>query len=206
MAIKAENGFWLDKKGDAVHPDNIRATEKIKDETVENLISKAVEVQTILSVFKKNSFDEVESYFNLLLQNYGVDEKKNTKKGNITIENFSGTAKVQIAVNDNIAFDEKLSIAKMKIDEYLHEITKDAHADIQTLITKSFEVDKKGEVNAKKILALRGYEITHPLWIEAMQIISEATEVVSSKSYIRFYTRESIDKEYKQVSLDLAGA
>lgn len=206
MAIKAENGFWLDKKGDAVHPDNIRATEKIKDETVENLISKAVEVQTILSVFKKNSFDEVESYFNLLLQNYGVDNKKNTKKGNITIENFSGTAKVQIAVNDNIAFDEKLSIAKMKIDEYLHEITKDTHADIQTLITKSFEVDKKGEVNAKKILALRGYEITHPLWIEAMQIISEATEVVSSKSYIRFYTRESIDKEYKQVSLDLAGA
>jgi hypothetical protein len=205
MAKKNDIGFWIDKKGDAVHEGNVKATEKIKDELVEKLISKACNARDTIFEFKANAFGEVEDYYNLLLQEFGVDEKRNSKKGNLTIENFSGTAKIAISVADRIAFDEKLGIAKIKIDEYLHEITKDANADIQTLITKAFEVDKKGDVNAKKILSLKSYEITHPLWIEAIEIISQATEVVSSKSYIRFYTRENIDEEYKQIPLDIAG-
>lgn len=205
MAKKDSRGFWLNKKGDAVHPDNVKATEQLKDELVERLIDKSLNLSESISEFKTLSFQEVEDYYKLLLQEYGEDEKKNSKKGNLTIENFSGTAKVTINIADRIAFDEKLNIAKEKIDEYLHEITKDSSADIQTLITKAFEVDKKGDVNAKKILALKAYEIRNPLWLEAMEIISEATEIVSSKSYIRFYTREDREKEYKLIPLDIAG-
>lgn len=205
MADKNEAGFWINKKGDEVHPDNVGAADKLKDELVETLLSDAVGVKDVLFDFKTKAFSEVESYYQLLLQEYNIDVKKNSRKGNLTIENYSATAKITINIADRIAFDEKLGIAKTKIDEYLHEITKDASADIQTLITKAFEVDKKGDVNAKKILALKSYEITNPLWLEAMEIISEATEIVSSKSYIRFYAREDRDKEYKIIPLDIAG-
>lgn len=204
MAIKDKDGWWLDKKGDAVHPERVKVEDKLKDDMVENILKRADDVTKYIKHFKDESYSEVESYFDLLLEKYNIEVKKG-KKGNFTLENFSGTAKIQVAIADNIAFDEKLQIAKLKIDEYLTEITADSSPDIQILIKKAFEVDKKGEVNPKKILALKSYEITNPLWLEAMEIINDAVEVISSKSYIRFYTRENVDVAYKQVSLDIAG-
>lgn len=199
------NGLWVNKKGEGTHPDLIRADEKIKDELVEKLIVQAVDISSILNRFKKDALGEVNDYFDLLLQNYHLDALKNSKKGNITLENYSGTMKVQIQNADSVSFDEKLQIAKIKIDECLHELTEGSSPEIKTLITKAFEVDKKGDINAKKILALKSYDISHPKWIEAMIIIDESIEIVGSKAYIRFYTRESTNKEYKLISLDLAG-
>lgn len=201
-----ERGLWINKKGESVHPEMVRIDEKIKDELVEKLLLQAHDVSSNIARFKEDAFEEVESYFTLLLENYNMDAKKSSQKGNITLENFSGTMKVQLANADSISFDEKLQIAKIKIDECLHELTEGASPEIKTLITKSFEVDKKGDVNAKKILALKAYDISHPKWREAMAIIDESVEIVGSKAYIRFYARESQDKPYKQVVLDVAGA
>ena len=205
MALKDNRGFWLNKKGEAVHKDLVPIDDQLKDELVEELTKGALEISDFIKDFKVSAFEKVEGYYELLLQKYNIDIKKNSKKGNLTIENFSATAKVQIAVADRIDFDEKLSIAKVKIDEYLHEVTQNSSADIKTLITKAFEVDSKGAINAKKILSLKAYEIKHPKWIEAMHIIDDAIEIVSSKNYIRFYTRETTEDTYKQVALDIAG-
>ena len=200
-----EDGFWIDKKGEKVHPDLIKADDKLKDDVVEKLCQKAKGVSQHIFDFKQLAFSEVEEFYNLLLEKYKVDIKKNSKKGNLTLENYSGTFKVIIAVADRIAFDEKLTIAKTKIDEYLHEVTENASADIQTLITKAFEVDKKGDISPKKIMALKAYDIKHKKWLEAMGIIDEATEIVSSKNYIRFYSRKRIEDAYVQIQLDIAG-
>lgn len=202
---KVVDGFWLNKKGEKIHPDMIRPDEKLKDEMLESLIKRAIDESDRLREFKKEAFSDIEDYYELLLQKYNMDAKKNSKKGNLTLENFSGTKKVLIAVSDRIDFDEKLNIAKQKIDEYLLEVTEGASPEIKTLIMKAFEVDKKGNVNAKKILSLKSYDITHPLWVEAMAIIDEATQIVSSKLYIRFYQREDPTKEYKQIILDISG-
>lgn len=202
---KTEGDFWVDKKGELVHNENVSTVDMLKDKLVEDLTKTAKDASEILYSFKIESFSKVEEYYQLLLRKYKVDGKKGSKKGNLTIENYSATAKIMISVSDRIAFDEKLGIAKAKIDEYLHEATKNASADVQTLITKAFDVDKKGDINAKKILALKSYEIAHPKWREAMAIIDDATEIVSSKNYIRFYTRENIEDEYKLIPLDIAG-
>lgn len=204
MAKVDENSLWVNKKGEGVHPDLIRPDEKLKDELVGKLIDTAVTLSNLLNKFKKDAFGEVNDFFELLLQNYNLDAKKNSQKGNITLENFSGTLKVQISNADSISFDEKLQIAKLKIDECLHELTEGSSPEIKTLITKAFEVDKKGDVNAKKILALKSYDISHVKWKEAMSIIDESIEIIGSKAYIRFYKRESVDKAYDLISLDLA--
>ena len=206
MAKKDKNGLWLNKRGEPTHPDLVRPDEQLKDELVEKLTDTASELNALLNKFKKDAFGETDDYFELLMQKYKIDAKKNSKKGNLTLENFSGTLKIQVANADTISFDEKLQVAKIKIDECLHELTVGASPEIITLITRAFEVDKKGDVSVKNILALKAYEITHPLWIEAMAIIDESIEIVGSKSYIRFYKRDSIDKPYKLIVLDLAGA
>ena len=204
MSVVDERGFWINKSGEARHPDLIPVDEKLKDELLEELLNKAKEKQQILAEFKKEAYEDINSYYELLLQKYNMDKKPKTIRGNFTIENFSGTKKVSVTVSDSIKFDEKLTIAKMKIDEYLHEITQNASPDLKTLVLKAFEVDKKGDVNVQKIMALKSYEIEHPTWLEAMKIIDDATQVVSSKSYIRFYEREGLESSYKQVSLDFS--
>lgn len=204
MALVDDKDWWIAKNGDAIHPDRVKLEDKLKDEMIEKILLKAADVTKVIKKFKDDSYDEVDAYFTLLLSEYGVESKKGAK--GYTLENFSGTAKIQVATADNIKFDEKLQIAKAKIDECIHEIMKDvASIDGQQLITKAFEVDKKGEVNPRKILALRAYNISNPKWIQAMEIIADSLEVVSSKEYIRFYTRNNTKESYKQVTLDIAG-
>lgn len=205
MAIKDERGFWINGRGEAVHRDMIKANEQLRDELVERFIQAAKNLSSLISVFKTEANEQVEGYFDLLLQNYNLDEKAKSKKGNFILENFSSTAKIEIRVSELLTFDEKLQVAKMKIDEYLKEATKDASFEIQTLILKAFEVDKKGHVDSKKIFALKSYEIRDPRWIEAMEIIDESKKVSSTKSYIRFYTRENTDQDWQIVPLDIAG-
>lgn len=205
MAKKDENGFWLNARGEAVHEGMIRVDEQLRDELVEKIIAAAKNISALIATFKNECNEQIDDYFELLLQNYKVDVKGKSVKGNLNLENFSSTAKVEIRVMDKLKFDEKLQIAKLKIDEYLKEATKDASIEIQTLITKAFEVDKKGNIDSKKIFALKSYDIKNPLWIEAMEIIDESKQVASTKSYIRFYERVDVDSEWKLVPLDIAG-
>lgn len=199
-----EKGWYVDGKGVAVHPDRVKVEDKLKSEMIDKILANASETTEAIKAFKNDAVSEVNSYFTVLEQEYGLAPKKGAK-GNFTLENYSKTAKIQVSVSDNIVFDEKLQIAKRKIDEYLHEITEDSSIDIQTLITKAFDVDKAGLVSPQKILVLRTYDINHKKWKEAMEIISESIKIDSTKEYIRFYTRETPKDRYKQVILDISG-
>lgn len=39
MAQKTQNGFWMNKQGQTIHPDLIRANDQLKDELVEELLA-----------------------------------------------------------------------------------------------------------------------------------------------------------------------
>lgn len=202
--MNKEQTIWTNKRGEQVHPDLIPHGEKLKTELVKKIIGRAEKGVIIMERFKKYVTDEIGDYMEMMREKYGLDPMRNSPKGNLTIETYDGLMKVQIAVQQHIDFDEKLVLAKEKIDEYLKEITAEASADVQTLITKVFDVDKKGNVNAKMVLSLKTYKITHPKWVEAMAIIDEAVEIVGSKSYIRFFKRNSVDEKWDNISLDFA--
>jgi hypothetical protein len=204
MAVVVDNEWWLNKRGAKIHIDLIREDEKLKDSLVEELVKKALEVQECMREFKKEAIGDIDSYYELLLEKYKLDAKERSKKGNLTLENFSGTRKITISVNEKIDFDEKLNIAKEKLDVFIKEVTEGVPDSVKQLIDGAFEVDKKGKVNAKKILEMKKLNVEHPLWREAMDIIDEAVQVVGSKSYIRFYYRESSNKPYKNIPLDMA--
>ena len=189
MAIKDGRGFWVSGKGEAVHPDNVRVVDKIKDEMIENIINAAINISDQISAFKKKSNSQVEDYFAILLQDYNIDAKSKSIKGNITLENFSSTLKVELSVSDKLQFDERIQVAKSLVDEFLIDETKGATPTIQTLIMKAFEVDKKGNIDANKIFALKQYDIQDERWNKAMSIIDESKKVAFTRSYIRFYGR-----------------
>lgn len=204
MAIIDDKGRWLNGKGEFVHPDLIRIDEQLKDDLVESILAKVENKNTELVALKDEINNDIESYLDLLLEKYNLDARSNAKKGNFTFENYSKTQKIIIQIAEKIQFNDKLNIAKLKIDEYLNDIVKDSSEDIKVLINKAFEVDKKGNLDSKKILSLRSYDIKDARWQEAMEIIAESVEIVGIKPYIRFYKREKATDSYTAVSLDFA--
>lgn len=200
-----EAGQWCNKEGIYVHKDMVTIDKQLEDEVVEKLIAGAINLQGYLMDFKIQAFEECYGFVDLLRQKYNM-ERITSKSGTVTLKSFDGTKVVEIQITKLISFDQKLSLAKEKIDEYLTLKTIGADAEIQTLITRVFDV-KNGKVDAKQILSLKSYQITHPLWIEAMAMIDDATEIAGTKSYIRFKHRKNdeVDGALEHIILDLAG-
>lgn len=205
MATKNEKGMWRNKEGDYVHPDMVTPDKQLEDEVVDKLIDDATGIQNRIIKFKTKAFEECYGFVDLLRQRYDM-ERITSKSGTVTLKNFDGTKIVEIQVAKLISFDQKLSLAKEKIDEYLTLKTFGADAEIQTLITRAFDV-KNGKVDAKQILSLKAYPITHDLWKEAMSMIDDAIEIVGTKSYIRFRYRKNgeVDGSLEHIVLDIAG-
>jgi len=205
MAFKDEHGRWRNKEGDFIHADMVGVDKQLEDEVVEKLIVGAMNLQEHIKAFKIRAFEECYGFVDLLRQKYNM-ERITSKSGTVTLKSFDGVSVVEIQVAKLISFDQKLSLAKEKIDEYLTLKTNGADAEIQTLITRVFAV-KNGKVDAKQILSLKSYPITHPLWKEAMSMIDDATEIAGTKSYIRFKRRKGgeIDGAMETIVLDIAG-
>ena len=149
------------------------------------------------------AFADIAAFVDLSANEYGVSLGGN--KGNVTLYTFDGQYKIQRAMQDRIAFDERLQAAKSLIDECLAEWTEGAKPEIHAIINRAFQTEKEGEVNTGSVLALRRLDIADERWKRAMIAIGEAVQVVGSRSYIRVYKRVGDTSQYEAISLDIAG-
>lgn len=194
-------GYRLNDKGHLIPLDKIKEIDKLRDETVINLVKQALSLQIQMRAVKEQFFAEFHNFVELSAQEY--DTVIGGKKGNVSLISFDGKYKVQIAIQDNLVFDERLQVAKSLIDECLTEWTKDSNDNIKAIIDNAFAVDKEGKINIRRVLSLRSLNIVDDKWQKAMTAISDATQVISSKEYMRFYQRDEYGK-YQQISLDFA--
>lgn len=123
----------------------------------------------------------------------------------VTLLSFDGRYKIIRAIQEGVAFDERLQAARALIDECLRDWTAGARPEVVTLVNDAFRTDSQGEIRTARVLALRRLEITDERWQRAMQAIGEACQVVGSKSYIRVYERIGDTDQYRPISLDIAG-
>lgn len=194
-------GYMMNAKGHLIPIDAVKEIDKIRDELVKKLVTVAKELNTTMKQTKEQLFGEFENFVELSASEY--DTKVGGEKGNTTLLSFDGKHKVQLAVSDNLVFDERLQVAKSLIDECLHEWTADSNDNIKAIINNAFQVDKEGKINTRRVLGLRSLQISDEKWLKAMTAISDATQVVSSKEYIRIYERDDNGK-YQQISLDFS--
>lgn len=192
-------GFRVNAQGNLIHESNIKEIDLARDELVHELLSKAIELGKQVAAFKKESLESIQAFSELSAEKYGA--KIGGKKGNITLTSFDGRYQLVRSIADRITFDERLQAAKSLIDECLKDWTKDARSEIQTLIHSAFEADKRGNLATHKILGLRTIKIDDPKWLSAMEAISDAITVSSTKTYVRFYERNA-SGQYIQISLD----
>lgn len=196
-------GYRRDAQGRLVHEEQIKPVDKLRDELVLALVERARTTHEALVQYKAAAFGEIEAFLDLSAAEYGA--KIGGKKGNVSLLSFDGRYKIQRAVQESIAFDERLQAARALIDECLREWTEGARPELATLVNDAFRVDTKGEIRTARVLALRRLDITDERWLRAMDAIGDACQVVGSKSYIRVYERIGDSDQYRPISLDIAG-
>lgn len=175
-----------------------------RDKLVRDIAAKAKALNSAIATFKAATFGDIGAFVELSAEQYGA--KVGGQKGNITLLSFDGRHKVQRAIAEHISFDERLQAAKSLIDECITDWSQGSRPEIQVLVNDAFRVDQEGKINTGRVLGLRRLDIRSEKWQRAMQAISDAVQVVGSKSYIRVYERDDATGEYFAIPLDVASA
>ncbi|ULU26620.1 DUF3164 family protein [Dyella terrae] len=194
-------GHWQDAKGRLVPESQIKTIDKMRDELVRSLMAKAEVVNKVIAEFKRDAFAELAAFVELSVGEYDV--KVGGTKGNVSLLSFDGELRVQRSIQESISFDERLQAAKELINACLREWTVDARPEIALLVQDAFRVDASGKIRTGSVLALKRLDIQDARWRRAMDAIGEAVQVVGSKSYVRFYKRDS-NGAYQALPLDIA--
>ena len=196
-------GYRIDAQQRLIPEVMIKPIDLARDALVLDLVEKARSASVVLARFKAAAFGDIEAFVELSAEQYGA--QLGGKKGNVSLLSFDGRYKIQRAVQESIAFDERLQAARALIDECLQDWTAGARPELMTLVNDAFRTDTKGDIRTARVLALRRLEISDDRWQRAMQAIGDACQVIGSKSYIRVYERVGDTDQYKPISLDIAG-
>ncbi|WP_175857059.1 DUF3164 family protein [Burkholderia anthina] len=195
-------GYVQDARGRLVPESLVAPIDQLRDQTITSLIDEAKRVQSTMVDFKVRAFGDIAAFIETSHEQYGV--KVGGTKGNISLITFDGRYKIVRQIAEHLQFDERLQAAKELIDECLREWTEGSDDKVKALINEAFQVDKEGNVNTGRILALRRLAINDSKWMKAMQAIGDSIRVTGSKPYIRLYERVEDTEEYRAISLDLA--
>ena len=194
-------GYMEDSQGRLVPLVMVKEIDLLRNDLVLELIAHANNLTGVLAGFKASAMDDFQTFVDLSAEKYG--EHLGGRKGNVTLFSYDGRYKITRAIDEFITFDERLQAAKGLIDECLKKWSVDSRPEIITLVNDAFQVDKAGRINTNRVLGLRRLDIQDETWRSAMQAISDSVQVINSKSYIRFYSRQK-DGSYLQLNLNIS--
>lgn len=203
MAEIDSQGRWIDGAGNPVPPKYIDPVDKKRDALVEREFKAALAAQKQLAKFKAAVLSGISGYLDWLAQRNG--EETLNPGGNYILTGFSGHKRIQIKINKVLEFDERLQLAKQKIDQCIEKWSDGANDNLKVIIFDAFKVDQKGQVDTRRILSLRKLQIKDAQWKAAMELIAEAVMVTGTRSYLLFQSKPHKDAEWETLRLDLAG-
>lgn len=184
-----DKGNWIDGQGNAIPTRYIDKPVKDRDRTVRRIYARAASLSERLQTVKGEVLNLVDTYLNQVAEEYG--EKW---KGNAELVTFDGRIKVEVKISEALEFDERLQVAKSKIDNCLRRWTTDARAEVQAIINRAFSVDSKGRINVRAVISLRQIKSRDPIWIDAMEIIADSLRIRNTRRYINVYERDGQDR------------
>lgn len=202
MAIKNGDNYWIDSAGNPIPPKYIKPADKKRDALVERLFSGATKLHNSMKAFKEDVEEKIAEHIEHLTKNTSLSP---TWKGNLTLTGFSGTMQVEVDVKDYIVFDERLNVAKGLIDQYLIRKCNEANSQaLRSIIHEAFNMDKKGLINRYMLRRLMRTNIKDKDWVQAMELIRESEQAVSSKQYVMFRYRATPRDEWQSLSLNFS--
>ncbi len=200
-AAEIPRGYWKKADGTLVPEKAVKPIDRERTKLVEGVADKALKLQAAIAEYKAAVMADIDAFVARAAEVHDV--KIGRVKGNMTLPTFDGSKRVLVQVQDTIDFDERLQLAKAKIDEVIHRWSKGSRAEIKVLVQSAFEVDSKGAINARKVLELRKHAFEDAEWQEAMTLIADSVTRTFAKRYMRVQVRQP-SGAYETVALDPA--
>lgn len=197
--------YMRDGRGRLTPLDLVSARDQLQDEMVRKVVAFAEVLSAQVSRFRGHTMDDIGAFDALLEAEYGGHARQSVK-GNRTYSTYDGCMRVQVQISERVTFGPELQIARDLVDECLAEWAADSRDEIRAIVTRTFQVDKEGEISRAAIYSLTRLDIADARWRKAVEAIHDAMRVVGSKSYVRVYTRETPEDPWRPVTIDLAKA
>lgn len=193
--------YMRDSLGRLCPAESVSELDKLRDSTVMELVHKAESLSGVLAQAKSDMLETIEAFCQISADRFQV--KLGGEKGNVTLVSFDGQFKITRAMQETLAFDERLSVARAIISEVLRDLTDGSSSDLRALVESAFQVNKDGQVSTARILGLRRVKISHPRWSDAMQALSESVQPLFSKAFVRVHRRDA-NGGWQPIPLDIA--
>lgn len=202
VEVQVPRGYIEDSQERLVPIRRVKPADLERDRLVKDLVREAERIHELLVEFRDRSMDAVDGFVEKAAREYGTSMSGD--KGNITLASYDGRLRVQIAVTEYLQFDEKLEVARKLIGECLKRWGRNADTKIKTVVREALRVDKRGQVDTKRILGLRKLDMGgDEQWEAAMRALSDSVSVARSKRYVRVQRRTERGA-YETVTLSLA--
>lgn len=193
-------GYMKNALGHLIPVELISEIDKMRDNIVREIVSKAEELAQLEQDFHNETFGEIQAFTALSAEKYNV--KLGGIKGNITLSSFDGNLQVKLAKSDVMAFNENLEAARVLVDACIRRWAEGSNANIIALVDHAFQTDQEGKINLGRMYTLMRYEIDDAEWMTAMQALHDSIQPVNTKQYIRIYRRNDKGK-LEQLALDM---
>lgn len=201
--VEVPSGYQADGKGRLVPRRLVRPADDLEDAAVRRILAFGVDLADQVSRFKQHSHGDVAALLDVLADEYGA-AKRPGRKGNFTLTSYDGRLRVQIQVQDRIAWGPSLQIARRLVDELIAEWSDGARDEVVALLQSAFEPDAENRISREAVFRLRRVEIDDPRWRKAREAIDDAIQVVGTRAYLRMYLRGSVTDPWKAVPIDLS--
>lgn len=194
-------GYQENARGDLVPEERIKPLDKLRDETVMQVIEKAKTLRQSMVEFKLEAMDKIAAFVDLSAGEYGVPV--GGKKGNVTLISFNGRYQLVRAMGEHRVFDERIQHAKTLIDQCIIRWSEGGDSRVKALVEHAFRVNQQGRIDVNQVLSLRQLDIDDADWKNAMEAIADAIQITGTSQYLRLYERQPSGK-YQQLPLDIS--
>ena len=202
MIQKVDNKVWKDETGTEVPVGYISPGKRLQERSAASLLKEAKQVNDRLIAFKKRMIKLCAEVYSKAMQEY---KAKTDGKGNFTWFNFDRSIKIEVSVSDRIEFDDlAIKAAKEKLDAFLSENLDSKTEFVKDLVIDAFSTTH-GKIDSKRVFSLMKYrtKIHHPLFQDALNILSDGIRHPESRTYFRIWER-SADGKYELIELNFS--
>lgn len=202
MTQRIKDKVWKDESGTDVPVEYVSPGMRLKERNAYIIARESKAINKRLRNFKQLVERLSDDVYRKAMEEF---KAKSDGKGNFTWFNFDRSIKIEVSISDRIDFDDlAIKASKEKLDNFLTENLISNMEFIKDLVIDAFSTSR-GKIDAKKVFQLMKYrtKIHHPLFQEAINILSEGIRRPGSKTYFRIWEREA-DGSYKLIELNFS--
>lgn len=179
--------------------EELKSLNEMTNETVEEIFVVAKEVVEILTIFKKETFEKCKSLIGIKEELFNV--KDNQRSHTFTTDDGKS---VTLGYRVTDAFDDTVKVGIEKVKNWVFsEVKGTNNENIRKIISNMLKEDKKGNLNAKRVLELSqiAMDINDEELTEAVEIIEKAYKPQKSCHFIDISYK---DENGKKISMPLS--